>query len=109
MADKDVQLLKSEDDRIKSYINKQFLESPKDFAKSTRGYLVAGAILNIFAFVYFAMGHFHIISENANTPLNLSSIDGVIVKEGQDIRRDVMLRNALQKTSDKSEGRNAKD
>lgn len=109
MADKDVKLLPSEDDRIKSYINKQFMESPKDFAKTTRNYLVAGALLNVLAFIYFAVGHFSILHENANTPLNLIRLDGVIVKEATDVRRDVMLRNALQKTTNQKASNDAKD
>lgn len=106
MADKDVIHLKSEDDRIKSYVNKQFLESPKDSATYTRNYLIAGAVLNVFSCVYFAMGHFHIIDENSKNPLNLIRLDGVIVKEGSDVRRDVMLRNALQKKPESKVGGN---
>lgn len=106
MSEKDFIHLKSEDDRIKSYVNKQFMESPKDTAKYTRNYLIAGIVLNLFSFFYFAMGHIHIVKENASNPLNLIRLDGVIVKEGNDIRRDVMLRNALQKTSDKKVGGN---
>jgi len=106
MSEKEFTQLKSEDDRIKSYVNKQFMESPKDTAKYTRNYLVAGIVLNLLSCFYFAMGHIHIVKENASNPLNLIRLDGIIVNEGSDVRRDVMLRNALQKTSDKKVGGN---
>lgn len=82
MEEKESISLKSQDDRIKSYVNKQFMESPKDTAKYTRNYLIAGAVLNLFSCFYFAMGHIHIVKENASNPLNLIRLDGVIVNEG---------------------------
>jgi hypothetical protein len=92
----EIPMLNFEDDRVKRYLNSELSSSPKETANQARRYFVLGAALNVLALGLVASSLFSILDKNDKVSLGLIRLDGVLVHEAQDIRRDVLLRNVLQ-------------
>ncbi len=83
------------DDRVVRYVNEQFSMSPKNYLITVRRYWLLGAVLNIIGFAFLLLSVQSTLSENGKSSLNLVRIDGVKVQEAFDVRRSIMMKNAL--------------
>lgn len=89
------------DDRLKDYEKSMLTQKPLQHFKQIRAYWVAGIVVNVLALIMTLISINNIITENASSPLLLKRIDGVIVEEAFDVRREVMLRNTLKQVESK--------
>jgi len=100
LSDNDREVLsKHFDYRIPVYVAEQCSQTPKSFIKEVRFNWVLGTCLNLAVLVFVLLSVHQVISENLNSKVKLTRIDGVHVEEGSDIRRDVLMNNALQRAN----------
>lgn len=101
MADKDV--LKRADDRLVQYFIREATQSPKVYFRKVRLYWLLGAAFNVIASLYFSMSIYEVLDKNSSSTLNLVRVDGVRVQEAFDQRRDVLMKNSIQRAKLKDE------
>lgn len=85
------------EDRVSRYVENQYTQTPKSYFKEVRKYWVWGAILNILSLLMMVGSNVITLNKNFNVELNLVRVDGGIVHESHDVRRSVMLKNALER------------
>ena len=90
-------LLKRADDRLNQYFIREATQSPESYKRKVRKYWLFGAVLNVVAAFYLGLSMYTTLSKNADATLNLVRVDGVRVQEAFDRRRDVLMRNSIQR------------
>lgn len=93
---KEPPILGYEDDRIKRYLNNEQTATPVSVFKQIKMYYAIGIVLNVLVLLLVSFALTETLDKNNSVPLNLIRMDGVVVYEAKDVRRDVLLRNVLQ-------------
>ena len=91
------------DDRLMYYFDRELRQSPKRYFREVRLYWIFGLVLNFVGMFYMGMSINNVLTKNANSTLNLVRVDGARVEEAFDIRREILLKNSLQRASVKEE------
>ena len=90
------------EDRVTRYEESQVLLTPKQQFKEIRFYWALGAILNLVGVGLMLSSTFITLSRNFDVELNLVRVDGGQVTESFDVRRNVMIKNTLDRIRLKS-------
>jgi hypothetical protein len=91
------------EDSVTRYINSQYTQTPKSYFKEVRAYWFIGGFLNVLSLILMLFGSYLTLDKNFSVELNLVRVDGGVVSESFDVRRSVMLKNALDRENLKKE------
>jgi hypothetical protein len=91
------------EDSVTRYINSQYTQTPKSYFKEVRAYWLIGGFLNVLSLILMLFGSYLTLDKNFSVELNLVRVDGGVVSESFDVRRSVMLKNALDRENLKKE------
>ena len=86
------------DDRVSRYERKQWEMTPSRYFREVRMYWAIGTILRFAAFFVMVWAGSITLQKNADAQLNFVRVDGVKVQEARDERRDILMRNTLEKS-----------
>jgi hypothetical protein len=103
MDDKSQQTETSTDDRVGGYLLRLLRLSPSRFRRGVRNLWLIGIVANIISFGFVAVTVQSVVMKNHNSQVKFIRVDGKAVHEKRDVRRDVMLNGALQKSQGKND------
>lgn len=93
---------KAKNDRLINYLNNQLRQSPKDYLREVKVYWLLGISFNIIGIVFMLLSIENVLSKNSASTLNLVRVDGARVQEAFDVRREILMKNSLQRIKEKS-------
>lgn len=94
---------KTELDRISLYFYHQQAVPPRQYFNSMKKKWLIATVLNLLSLSLIAMSIIIPIQKNLSNDVKLVRVDGLLIEEARDQRRDVLVENVLMRTKIKKE------
>lgn len=84
-------------ERLAIYVNSALREPPAQYRKEVRLYWLTAIALNTISIILISFSLYIPTNKNLNNDVKLIRVDGKIINEAQDQRRDVYINNIIRR------------